>query len=138
MKKLFLTIAAISALTLTSAAQNHQKTAAGTENANLTPEQKADKETNNSASKLNLTEDQKAKFKVFALDRIRSNKAVREKIKTAPSDAEKQKLHSEIKANSEKFFSNVSGILTADQQAKWADHKKKMEAKRADKNQQHD
>lgn len=137
MKKIFLTLAAFSALTFSVAAQNTQKTAANAEQAPLTPEQKADKETANAAAKLGLNDDQKAKFKVYALDRIRSNKALREKAKASTNAEEKKSLHTESKANHEKFFTNVNSILTADQQTKWANHKKKMEEKR-DKKQHQD
>jgi hypothetical protein len=136
MKKLLLTIATVSALTLTGVAQNNQK-AAGTEQAPLTPEQKADKETNNAAAKLGLTDDQKAKFKVYALDRVRSNNAIREKAKASKNADEKKAFRAEAKANHDKFSTNVNSILTSDQQIKWAAHQKKVEEKRA-KNQQHD
>lgn len=131
MKKLFLTLAAVSALTLTTAAQDAKKTGAASEQAPLTPEQKADKEVAKASTALTLTEDQKAKFKTYALDRIRSNRALREKAKATTSKEEKHKLHQEAKANNDKFYNNVNSILNADQQVKWADHKKKMEAKKA-------
>lgn len=136
MKKLFLTIAAISALTFVSKAQNNSKTAESTEQTTMTPEQKADKETKTAVVKLGLDEAQQAKFKVYALDRARSNKALREKGKTATKE-ERLKYRAEAKTNNDKFHANVNTILTPDQQVKWAEHKKKMDEKHA-KNQAHD
>lgn len=136
MKKLFLTLAAFSALTFTTVAQN-QKAQAGTEQGPMNPEQRAERETKNATEKLGLNADQQAKFKVYALDRARSNRALREKAKSA-SPEEKQKLQAERKANNDKFFTSVNSILDAGQQTKWAEHKKKMEAKQATKDHHED
>lgn len=127
MKKILLTLAAFSALTFTAAAQNDAKTAP---QENMTPEQKADKETKNATEKLGLSTDQAAKFKVYSLERARSNKALREQAKNS-SKEERQKLREQRKVNNEKFFNYVNGILTAEQQVKWAEHKKKMQEKQA-------
>lgn len=127
MKKLFLTITVLGALTLTSVAQNANKTAgASTE---LSIEQKADKETAKAATILSLTDAQKVKFKQFTMDRINANKPLREKAKASTDKAEKKALHTQVKANIDKYFASVNGILTAEQQTKWADHKKKAEEK---------
>lgn len=133
MKKILLTLAAFSALTFTAAAQNDAKKAA---QENMTPEQRADKETKNATEKLGLSADQAAKFKVYSLERARSNKALREQAKTT-SKEERPKLKEQRKANNDKFFANVNSILNAEQQVKWAEHKKKMQEKQA-KNEAHD
>ncbi|MBN8694822.1 MAG: hypothetical protein J0L69_16630 [Bacteroidetes bacterium] len=133
MKKILLTLAAFSALTFTAAAQNDAKKAA---QENMTPEQRADKETKNATEKLGLSTDQAAKFKVYSLERARSNKALREQAKTT-SKEERPKLKEQRKANNDKFFANVNSILNAEQQVKWAEHKKKMQEKQA-KNEAHD
>lgn len=133
MKKLLLTLAAFGALTFTAAAQNDAKKAA---QENMTPEQKADKETKHATEKLGLSADQAAKFKVYSLERARSNKALREQAKNTPKE-ERSKLKEQRKANHDKFFANVNSILNAEQQTKWAEHKKKMQEKQA-KNEAHD
>jgi len=133
MKKILLTLAAFSALTFTAAAQNDAKKAA---QENMTPEQRADKETKHATEKLGLSTDQAAKFKVYSLERARSNKALREQAKTT-SKEERPKLKEQRKANNDKFFANVNSILNAEQQVKWAEHKKKMQEKQA-KNEAHD
>lgn len=128
MKKLILTLAAFSALTFTGVAQdNHKAPGTADQAALMTPEQKAENDTKKATDKLGLTADQQAKFKVFALDRARSNKNLREKAKASTSKEEKQKYRAEAKANNDKFFANVNTILNADQQVKWAEHKKKMD-----------
>jgi hypothetical protein len=136
MKKLILTLAAFSALTFSAVAQNNQKTA-GSEQSAMTPEQKAEKETKNATEKLGLNADQQAKFKVYSLERARTIRSLREKAKASTNKEEKQKLRAEGKTVNDKYFANVNSILTADQQVKWAEHKKKMDAKR-NKNQAQD
>lgn len=133
MKKILLTLAAFGALTFTAAAQNDAKKAA---QENMTPEQRADKETKHATEKLGLSTDQAAKFKVYSLERARSNKALREQAKNTPKE-ERPKLKEQRKANNDKFFANVNSILNAEQQTKWAEHKKKMQEKQA-KNEAHD
>ncbi len=133
MKKLLLTLAAFGALTFTAAAQNDAKKAA---QENMTPEQRAEKETKHATEKLGLSTDQAAKFKVYSLERARSNKALREQAKNS-SKEERPKLKEQRKANNDKFFSNVNSILNAEQQTKWAEHKKKMQEKQ-NKNQAED
>lgn len=137
MKKLFLTLAAISALTFTSAAQGNNRASNGTQKENMTPEQRSEKETKKVTEKLGLNTDQQAKFKVYSLERARTNKNLREKAKATTNKDEKQKYHAEMKASNEKFFANVNSILNAEQQTKWAEHKKKMQEKQG-KNQAED
>lgn len=135
MKKLFLTITALSALTFTSVAQTENKTgAASTE---LTLEQKVDKETAKAATNLNLTDAQKVKFKQFTTERVTANKPLRAKAKASTDKAEKKAIHAQIKANHEKYFANVNGILTPEQQKTWANHKKKVDEKQG-RQAQHD
>lgn len=135
MKKLLLTIAALGALTFTAVAQDASKTAAATE---LTPDQKAENETKKATAALGLTDAQKVKFKQFSVERINANKPLREKAKASADKTEKQTLHAQVKANNEKYFNNVNAILTAEQQPKWAEHRKKVEANHKAKASQQD
>ncbi len=131
MKKLFLTIAVLGALAFNSFAQDANRKAAG-QQPELTIEQRAEKETTKATAALGLTEAQKVKFKQFTLDRFNTNQPLREKAKASSDKAQKQALHSQMKANTDKYFANVNGILTAEQQPKWADHKKKFDEKHKD------
>lgn len=135
MKKLFLTIAALGVLTFTAVAQDAGRATTSTE---LSPELKADKETKKATAALGLNDTQKTKFKQLSLERINANKPLREKAKASTDKTEKQSLHSQVKANNEKYYNNVNAMLTPEQQTKWADHKKKMEAKQKGKATQHD
>jgi hypothetical protein len=132
MKKLILTITVLGALAFNSFAQDGSKKAAGQE-PQLTIEQRADKETTKAAAALSLTEAQKVKFKQFTIDRFNANQPLREKAKATTNKAEKETIHAQMKANTDKYFANVNGILTAEQQPRWAEHKKKFDAKHADK-----
>ena len=135
MKKLFLTITVLGALAFTSVAQNANRNAGA--QAPVTAEQKADKETSKATSALGLNESQKTTFKKLAVERFNANKPLRDKMKSASTSTEKESIHSQIKANNEKFFTTVNAMLTPDQQTKWADHRKKMQEKQKG-NAQHD
>ncbi len=88
--------------------------------------------------KLGLNADQKAKWEVAAKERLESNMAIREKLKGSTTPEERKKLHSEAKANNDKFNTTVSGFLTADQKTKFDKmktekqeaHKMKMKGKK--------
>lgn len=130
MKKLFLTIAAFSALTFTAVAQGDRT---ATPASQLTPDQKADKETARATSALGLNASQQITFKKLVLERANANQPIREQAKATSNKDEKQKFFNQVKANNEKFHTTVNLMLTPDQQTKWADHKKKMDAKRKEK-----
>lgn len=135
MKKLFLTIAALGALTFTTVAQNGGRSATSSQQSALTAEQRAEKETTKATSALSLTDAQKATFKKLALERFTANMPLREKAKASTDKAEKQTLRSQVVANNDKFFTSVNAMLTPEQQTKWADHRKKMQEKQ--KNAEH-
>lgn len=126
MKKLFLTITVLGALTLSSAAQNGNK-AAGPQS-EMTVEQRADKETTKATAALGLSDAQKTTFKKLALERFSANKPLREQAKATTDKTQRQSIHDQIKKNNEKFFTSVNSMLTPEQQTKWADHRKKMAA----------
>ena len=68
MKKLFLSIAVLSTLTFSAVAQNASKSPASSDQT-MTPEQKTDKELAKATEILNLTDGQKAKFKLGLVHR---------------------------------------------------------------------
>lgn len=127
MKKLFLTLAAFSALTFTGLAQNDRSSQPA--KTQMTPEQRAEKQTEKVTAHLNLSDAQKSTFKKLSIERINQNQPLRQKMRNSTNKEEKASLQNQIKANNEKFFASVNSMLTPDQQTKWAEHKKKMEAK---------
>ena len=132
MKKLLLTICAVGALTLTGAAQGERKSAPAGSETQMTPEQRAESQTKKAIAVLNLTATQQTEFKKLLLDKIKLNQPLKEKAKSTTDANEKQKLIGQVKANNEKFYTSVNAMLTAEQQPKWAEHKKKMEAKQGE------
>lgn len=136
MKKLFLTIAILGALATNTSAQDAKKPVANSKS-ELTIEQRAEKETLKATSALGLSDAQKTTFKKLITERFTTNKPIREKAKASTDKAEKQALRKQLKANNEKFFTSVNSMLTAEQQPKWADYRKKMQANK-DASQQHD
>ena len=136
MKKLFLTIAVLGALATTAVAQDAKKAASNAQ-PELTVEQKAERETIKATAALGLSDAQKATFKKLATERFTTNKPLREKARASSDKAEKQALRKQLKANNEKFFTSVNSMLTPEQQPKWADYRKKMQANK-DASQPHD
>lgn len=132
MKKLILSVAAIGTLcvnniTAQTAARPAEQT--GTQKAMLTPEQEVENHIKKMDQVLGLTDDQKAKIKVAGLERINTVRPLREQEKTA---TDKKSIHDQIKAANEKLDTELKSILTQEQQAKWAEHKKAMEEKHKD------
>ncbi len=127
MKKLFLTITVLGALATTAVAQDAKKATASNQ-PELTVEQKADRETKKATGTLSLSDAQKVTFKKLATERFTANKPLRDKAKASTDKTEKQELRKQLRANNEKFFASVNSMLTPEQQTKWADYKKKMEA----------
>lgn len=127
MKKVILALAIVAGLTGTSHAQEPVKKGK-TEKADktkLTPEERAKKSTNRAEKELGLNADQKAKWEAATLERINANQPLREKMKGSTTPDERKTLHSQAKANMEKFDANVNGFLTAEQQEAWTKMKEK-------------
>ncbi len=130
MKKLILSVAAIGTLCVSNiTAQTAAKPAepASTQKAMLTPEQEVENHIKKMDKELGLTDDQKAKIRVIGLEKINTVRPLREQEKTA---TDKKGIHDQIKAANEKFETGLKSILTQEQQAKWADHRRAMEEKR--------
>ena len=139
MKKLILSFAALSLLSIAQAQTTTNPTQG---NANTTqktppsPDKVAQHEATRIAKELTLNDDQKAKVQAFALERVNANNTLREKEKTLTQDADKKAIHKEIKANKEKFFNNVNGLLSPEQQTKWAQmRQEQMDKHKAQKGQ---
>jgi hypothetical protein len=125
MKKLFLTIAAFSALTF-AVAQNDRT--AQPAQVQLSPEKKAEKQAEKVANHLNLSDAQKSAFKKLTIERMNQNMPLKQKMKSTTNKEERMSIQKQIRANNDKFFTSVNSMLTPDQQTKWVEHKKKMEA----------
>ncbi len=130
MKKLLLSIAIVGLFTTAAHAQAAKQ--ASSDQPTQTAEQKAIEQTQKASKQLGLSIDQESKFKGFALERINTIAPLKQKMKSSSDKTAKQATQNEIKAAREKFFSNVNAILNADQQVKWANHKKKLEEKNSD------
>ena len=119
MKKLFLSIAVLSALSFSSVAQDAQRKSSQ-EQAAMTPEQKTDKELANATKMLSLDASQQTKFKQYALDKNNAIYALKTKAKGADKTTQ-DGLKTQAQAVREKFFTNVKTFLTPEQQTKFAD-----------------
>lgn len=96
----------------------------------MTPEQRAERETQRMAKELSLTTEQQAKFKSFALERMNEAAPLRAKMKSNTDKTERGQLFKDMKGIREKFDSNVKSILTEEQLPKWDERKKEMHHRR--------
>lgn len=117
MRKLFLSIAVLSALSFSVAAQNAQGRPQEEQSA-MTPEQKTDKDLANAAKLLNLNEGQKVKFKQFSLEKNTAIYALKQKAKGADKTTQ-EGLKAQAQSIREKFLANVRGILNPEQLVKF-------------------
>jgi len=92
-----------------------------------TPEQKAERESNKATKQLSLNDKQKAIFKQFALQRINTNLPLRQKLKTTTDAAAREVIKKDILAGRDKFHANVNSILLPEQKPKWAEIIKRKE-----------
>jgi periplasmic protein CpxP/Spy len=116
--------------TATVNAQNKdkQKNPSSEKKQALTPEQRAQKQTDKLQSKLVLTEEQKLKVYDLNLNRIKQNQALREKNK---GNSEQKGSKEEFQKIRTDFDTQLNAILTADQQTKWAQLKEEHKDKRS-------
>jgi len=102
----------------------------------LTPEQRAQKQTDHLQKKLGLTEEQKIKVYDLNLARINQTRAAREKYKTN-TDTDKKAKREEFKKIRTDYDAGLNGMLNVDQQKIWgqlkADAKTKRDAHRQQK-----
>jgi periplasmic protein CpxP/Spy len=101
----------------------------GEKRKNATPEERAKHDANRAEKELGLSADQKSKWETAALERIKSNMPVRDKMKGSTTPEERKTLHGQAKTNMEKFDNDVKGFLSPEQKTKWEkmkeDRKKK-------------
>ncbi|MDB5257309.1 MAG: hypothetical protein JWM14_2004 [Chitinophagaceae bacterium] len=93
----------------------------------LTPEQRAQKQTDHLQKKLGLTEEQKTKVYDLNLSRITKMKATRDKNKNSTDKQAAKADYQKIKTD---FDSGLKALLTDDQQKIWAQLKADAKAKR--------
>ncbi len=132
MKKLILSLALVTGLTMLTKAQDLPAKQPTKEH--KTPEEHAKHGSEWAAKNLGLDAAQKSKWESAALTRINANAPLREKLKGSTTPDERKATHKEMKANMDKFDSDVNLFLTADQKVKWekikADKKAKHKGKK--------
>ncbi|MEW6774335.1 MAG: hypothetical protein AB1304_10105 [Bacteroidota bacterium] len=118
MKKMMLILGATGAMFLLTPAHVNAQSAAAKSAA--TPAQdleaKANRQTERAVKELALNDEQKSKFKKFAMDRLYKIQPIQEKIKSTSDEKEKENLKLQKKQINEEFIKNVNSILTTAQQ----------------------
>lgn len=117
MKKLMFILGIAGATTIVSPTSlNAQAAAKNTTTPAKDLEAKANRQTERATKELGLNEEQKSKFKKFAMDRLYKIQPIQEKIQATSDEKEKQNLKLQKKQINEEFFNNVNSILTPAQQ----------------------
>lgn len=78
---------------------------------------------------LGLSDEQKTKWEAAALERMQANEPIKEKLKGSTTPEERRKLHTQAKANHDKFDATVATFLTAEQKAAYEKLKKEQREK---------
>lgn len=81
-----------------------------------TIEAKAERQTQRAVKELGLNDEQKSKFKKFAIERLYKIQPIQEKLQSTSDEKEKENLKLQKKQINEEFFNNVNSILTPAQQ----------------------
>ncbi len=87
----------------------------------LTPEERANRQTEKITTSLGLSADQKTKVYAAALDKDRKLQEVRKKY---PTEADRSKKKEEVRSIRKNFVNSMNGILTPEQQTKWKEQRK--------------
>ncbi|MEO6304560.1 MAG: hypothetical protein ABIP51_15480 [Bacteroidia bacterium] len=122
MKKIILSLALVTGLTMISKAQDAATTAPVSKKQakkDQTPEERSKSAANWAEKKLGLNADQKSQWEVAALKRVMANQPYHEKLKGSTTPEERKELHTQMKTNYDAFESTVNGFLTADQKTKF-------------------
>ncbi len=133
MKKLILSLALVTSLTLALNAQDSPTSKTNTEKKQQTPEEHAKHGAKWATKNLSLTADQTTKWETAALERINANAPLREKLKGTLTSEERKATRQQMKANMDKFDTNLNTFLTADQKTSWEKIKAEKKAKHKDK-----
>lgn len=139
MKKIILTLALIAGATAAVEAQNAPATNETKQESTKkkpSPEERAKKGAAKAEKELGLNADQKAKWEAAALERMKANGPLHEKLKGSTTPEERKAIHAQAKANRDKFEATVNGFLTPEQKTKFDQLKetKKKEMKAKHKN----
>ncbi len=85
----------------------------------LSPAEQAKQNTERAAKELGLSNEQKVKWEVAALERINANAPMREKIKGSTTPEERRNIRQQTRVNNQKFEQTVTAFLTPDQKSKF-------------------
>ncbi|MCP2028847.1 biopolymer transport protein ExbB/TolQ [Flavobacterium sp. HSC-32F16] len=137
MKKLF--IAAMLFVGIASFAQDTDQKPAREQKERLTPEQRNEKQLQKLTSELSLNANQQAQVKQLLAERSAKAEKLREERKdkkdssTKLTEAEREAVKNELKAEKEANDAKMKTILTADQYTKWHSLKEKNKDKAKEK-----
>lgn len=103
----------------------------------LSPDERAQKETDMAEKKLGLTAEQKQKWETAAKTRLYNNSPLKEKMQGSTTPEERKTIREQIHANNQAFDSQVQSFLNEDQKLKFDSMKKEYQEKKRHRNAKH-
>jgi hypothetical protein len=89
----------------------------------LSPEQRADRETQKMKEKLGLNEDQQQKWRQASVERHSANDPLRRKMQGSTTQEERASLKKQMRSNEDAFITKVMSFLNEDQKKKLEEHR---------------
>jgi hypothetical protein len=130
MKNLIISLAMVTGFTIASSAQTETSAVKTKHQNNLSPNEKADKQTDKMTEKLGLNPSQSASWEAASNTRNSLNKPLHDKLKGATTPEERKSLRQQMKTNNDNFETTINSFLTAEQKIKYETLKKEQMAKR--------
>ena len=130
MKNLIISLAMVTGFTIASSAQTETSAVKTKHQNNLSPSEKADKQTDKMTEKLELNPSQSASWETASNTRNSLNKPLHDKLKGATTPEERKSLRQQMKTNNDNFETTINSFLTAEQKIKYETLKKEQMAKR--------
>ncbi len=131
MKTLLLFLAVTMGSVTIALSQNTSSSASRKEaRKNLTPAERAKKDTEHATKQLGLTAEQQTTWEAAALKRNTANQPLRDKLQGSTTPEERKEIRNQMKANDQAFKTSVESSLTPEQ-------KQKLEAKKEHHKEKH-
>ena len=130
MKNLILCLAMTTGFAIASSAQCDIDASKSKKQSNLSPTEKADKQSEKMSKTLGLNETQTMNWETALKTRNSLNLPLITKLKGPTTLEERKELHRQMKVNNNNFDNTVSGFLTADQKTKYEVLKKEKQHQR--------
>ena len=135
MKKTLLALCLVSLMTMKLEAQtlnaDPAKKTERVEKKQFSPEERAKKDAERAEKKLALSNEQKTKWELAALERAKANAPLKEKMKGCTTPDDRKDIHKQMTLNKINFDTTVMAMLNNDQKVQYEQEKKMRHSKHA-------